>query len=138
MGKGDGLRTLQVRIAGHDGVRVLSAWLQSAYELYDELYSVRCPIAQVEPGVQGDLVVPAPGRVQLAPGISQALRQNASTKLCMSSAAGSIWSLARSLSPQDAAQPFNDCCALASEIMPIFASTPAWAMLPRISCLYIL
>ena len=111
--KGYGLRTLQVRIAGHDGVRVLFRLVaERVYELYDELDSVRCSIAQVEPGVQGDLVVPAPGRVQLAPGISQALRQNALYKAVYVLSGRVYLELTGVYLREDAAQPFNDCCTL--------------------------
>ena len=62
MGEGDGLRPLQVRVAGHDGVRVLlRLGAEDADELRQKLYGVRRQVAQVEPGVQGDLVVAAAG-----------------------------------------------------------------------------
>ena len=81
MGEGDGLRPLQVRVAGHDGVRVLlRLGAEDADELRQKLYGVGRQVAQVEPGVQGDLVVAAAGGVELAARVAQALGQDSLDK----------------------------------------------------------
>ena len=109
MAEGDGLGALQVGIAGHDGGGVLAGL--PADDL-DELHDV---------GLQGVAVVPEGEPV-------------CSTKVCTSSALGSISSLPEARSSAMEARPLRISSQSFSEMMPCLASMVACTPLPRISC----
>ena len=68
------LRHLEVRVAGHDHVQVLLRDLdQDADEPRQQAADLRGLVAQVEPLIQGHLVVPRAGRVELPPGVADPL-----------------------------------------------------------------
>ena len=74
LGKGDWLRPLQVRVAGHDGLLVLLCLLaKDRFQLQKVFHHAGNFLAEVQPEIQRDLIVPASGRVQALSGISDAL-----------------------------------------------------------------
>ena len=77
VGEENGLRPLQVGIAGHDGGLILLRLVQNGIDKgFDQLGDFVHLAAQVHPQIQGHLVVPGAGGVELLAHISQALGQH--------------------------------------------------------------
>src|SRR5690242_4415472 len=74
--KRDRLRSLEVRVAGHDGLDLVTRLVeQRARQIDDGRVELVEPIDREEPQVEGDLIVAAAGGVQLAGDITDELRQ---------------------------------------------------------------
>ena len=68
----DRLRTLEVRVAGHDGLRLrLREGEDDERERVDRIARLRARVEHVEAEGRGDLVVPRPTSVNLSPDLAQ-------------------------------------------------------------------
>ena len=74
--EGDGLRPLQVGVAGHDGLGVLRRHVAEGFgEGFDLGGDFPHLVAEVQADVEGDLVVAAAGGVEALAGVAQAFGQ---------------------------------------------------------------
>ena len=76
VGKGDGLGALQMRVARHHGLKMLSGLVGQRIEVAEqERMDLLALIPQIQADIQGDLVVAAAGCMQALAGIAQAAGQ---------------------------------------------------------------
>ena len=76
MGEGNGLSFLEMGIAGHDGMQVLSGDLQKHFnEGFQKVTGFSAGSAGIHAGIEGDLVVPGPAGMEALAGFADALNQ---------------------------------------------------------------